>query len=58
VQITAEGLELLDKAEHALAADENEVLAALDEAHRGTLNSLLQQAANGESSCTHALGDY
>ncbi|MEU9208831.1 hypothetical protein AB0D27_12995 [Streptomyces sp. NPDC048415] len=52
MEITAECLELLDKAEHALAADENEVLAALDEAHRGTLNSLLQQAANGESSCT------
>jgi DNA-binding MarR family transcriptional regulator len=50
VEVTANGLELLDKAERALAAAENEVLAALDEAQRETLYALLQQAANGEGS--------
>ncbi|WP_328868811.1 MarR family winged helix-turn-helix transcriptional regulator [Streptomyces sp. NBC_00287] len=56
VEITANGLELLDKAECALAAAENEVLAALDATERETLYSLLQQAANGEGSgsCTEA----
>jgi DNA-binding MarR family transcriptional regulator len=56
VELTAEGLELLRKAEGALAAAENEVLAALDEAQREALYSLLQQAANGEASgsCTEA----
>lgn len=59
VELTAEGLELLGKAECALAAAENEVLAALDDAQREALYSLLQQAANGERSCcTEALGDY
>jgi DNA-binding MarR family transcriptional regulator len=50
VEVTANGLELLDKAERALAAAENEVLAALDETQRETLYALLQQAANGEGS--------
>jgi DNA-binding MarR family transcriptional regulator len=56
VELTANGLELLDKAERALTAAENEVLAALDETQRETLYSLLQQAANGEASgsCTEA----
>ncbi len=56
VEITANGLELLDRAECALAAAENEVLAALDEAQREALYGLLQQAANGEASasCTEA----
>jgi DNA-binding MarR family transcriptional regulator len=56
VELTAAGLELLRKAEGALAAAENEVLAALDEAQREALYSLLQQAANGEASgsCTEA----
>jgi DNA-binding MarR family transcriptional regulator len=56
VEVTANGLELLDKAERALAAAENEVLAALDETQRETLYALLQQAANGEGSgsCTEA----
>jgi DNA-binding MarR family transcriptional regulator len=56
VEVTAEGLELLDKAECALAAAENEVLGALDEAQREALYGLLQQAANGEASgsCTEA----
>jgi DNA-binding MarR family transcriptional regulator len=59
VELTAEGLELLGKAECALAAAENEVLAALDDAQREALYSLLQQAANGERSCcTEAPGDY
>jgi DNA-binding MarR family transcriptional regulator len=58
VEITAEGLELLGKAERGLAAAENEVLAALDDAQREALYTLLQQAANGETSCTEALGDY
>jgi DNA-binding MarR family transcriptional regulator len=52
VELTAKGLELLDKAECVLAAAENEVLAALDEAQREALYSLLHQATNGESSCT------
>jgi DNA-binding MarR family transcriptional regulator len=52
VELTTAGLELLNKAECALAAAENEVLAALDEAQRETLYSLLQQATNGETSCT------
>src|SRR5258708_7456008 len=52
VDLTAAGLELLDQAECALAAAENEVLAALDEAQREALYNLLQQATNGETSCT------
>ncbi|TKA03230.1 MarR family transcriptional regulator [Actinacidiphila oryziradicis] len=56
VELTANGLELLGKAERALAAAENEVLAALDETQRDALYNLLQQAANGEASasCTEA----
>ncbi|MDB5125720.1 MAG: MarR family transcriptional regulator, partial [Mucilaginibacter sp.] len=56
VEITANGLELLGRAECALAAAENEVLAALDETQREALYNLLQQAANGEASasCTEA----
>jgi DNA-binding MarR family transcriptional regulator len=58
VELTANGLELLDKAECALAAAENEVLGALDAAQREALYGLLQQAANGKSSCAEPLGDY
>jgi DNA-binding MarR family transcriptional regulator len=56
VELTANGLELLGKTERALAAAENDVLAALDEAQREALYNLLQQAANGEGSgsCTEA----
>jgi DNA-binding MarR family transcriptional regulator len=54
VGLTTAGLELLDKAERALAAAENDALAALDEAQRETLYNLLQQATNGETSCTIA----
>jgi DNA-binding MarR family transcriptional regulator len=56
VEITAEGVELLGKAECALAAAENEVLSALDETQREALYNLLQLAANGEASasCTEA----
>ena len=51
VELTAAGLELLNEAECALTAAENEVLAALDEAQRVALYNLLQQATNGETSC-------
>jgi DNA-binding MarR family transcriptional regulator len=56
VELTAVGHELLETTECALAAAENEVLAALDEAQRETLYNLLHQAANGETSCT--VGDH
>lgn len=49
VEITAHGLELLCKAEKALAAVENESLAALDDTQRETLYNLLQQATKGET---------
>lgn len=52
VELTPVGLELLEKTESALAAAENEVLAALDDVQRETLYKLLHQAANGETSCT------
>jgi DNA-binding MarR family transcriptional regulator len=58
VELTAEGLELLGKAECALAAAENEVLAALDATQREALYSLLRQAANGEGSCCTETLDY
>src|SRR5258708_36405880 len=45
VEMTTAGLELLEKTESALAAAENEGLAALDETQRETLYSLLHQAA-------------
>jgi DNA-binding MarR family transcriptional regulator len=57
VELTAAGVERLGKAECALAAAENEVLGALDDAQRAALYSLLHQAANGGGSCTEALGD-
>jgi hypothetical protein len=44
VDLTANGLELHRKAECALAAAENDVLGALDDAQRETLYALLQQA--------------
>jgi DNA-binding MarR family transcriptional regulator len=58
VELTAKGLERLGQAECALAAAENEVLGALDDAQRETLYSLLLQAANGEGNCAEALRDY
>jgi DNA-binding MarR family transcriptional regulator len=58
VEITANGLELLGKAECALAAAENEVFGALDGAQREALYSLLRQAANGAGSCVATLDDY
>jgi DNA-binding MarR family transcriptional regulator len=56
VELTANGLERLRKAECALAAAENEVLGALDGAQREALYSLLQQAT-GAGNCNEALGD-
>jgi DNA-binding MarR family transcriptional regulator len=63
VELTANGLERLRKAECALAAAENDAFGALDDAQREALYSLLQQAANGAGNCvagncTEALSDY
>jgi DNA-binding MarR family transcriptional regulator len=58
VELTDAGLERLAKAEFALAAVEDEVLGALDEAQRETLYALLKHAAMGdEVYCTGAVGD-
>jgi DNA-binding MarR family transcriptional regulator len=52
VELTEVGAKQLAKAEAALAAVEDEVLGALDEAQREMLHTLLLQAArNGETSC-------
>jgi predicted lactoylglutathione lyase len=47
VAITATGYQRLAEAECALAAAENEVLAALTGAERGKLYALLQKATAG-----------
>jgi DNA-binding MarR family transcriptional regulator len=47
VELTDAGAKQLAKVEFALAAVEDEVLAALNESQRETLYSLLQQAATG-----------
>ncbi|MGH3377901.1 MAG: MarR family winged helix-turn-helix transcriptional regulator [Actinoallomurus sp.] len=53
VQLTDAGVSLLAKAECALAAAEDDVLAALDPAQRETLYGLLQQATSGAApTCT------
>lgn len=55
VELTDLGNTLLAKAEFALAAVEDEVLAALDADQREMLYSLLHKAANGEMSvCTES----
>lgn len=43
VELTAGGREILSRAEFALAAVENEVFSALDDAERNTLHALLQR---------------
>jgi DNA-binding MarR family transcriptional regulator len=59
VELTAAGTERLASAERALAAAENEMLGALDDAQRAARYSLLQQAANGEPpNCPRPLSDY
>lgn len=58
VMLTDKGARVLVKAECALAAVENDVLGALDDAQRETLYSLLQQAVTGEPViCTEATDD-
>lgn len=55
VQLTDAGVSLLAKAECALAAAEDDVLAALDPAQRETLYGLLQQATSGAApTCTES----
>lgn len=57
VELTDTGIALLAKAEFALAAAEDEVLAALDATQRETLYSLLQQATSGDAViCTEEPG--
>lgn len=57
VELTDSGVDLLAKAEFAMAAAEDEVLAALDADERETLYGLLQRAAAGHAtSCTEAAG--
>lgn len=56
VELTDTGNALLAKAEFALAAAEDEVLAALDETQRETLYSLLRQAAARDAvSCSEVV---
>jgi MarR family transcriptional regulator, lower aerobic nicotinate degradation pathway regulator len=58
VELTDAGAEQLAKAESALSAVEDEVLAALDDSQRETLYNLLQQAAAGTPmNCAEALDD-
>jgi DNA-binding MarR family transcriptional regulator len=55
VELTDAGVRLLAKAEFALAAAEDEVLAALDGTQRETLYGLLQLATSGDApTCTEA----
>ncbi|HEV7975429.1 MarR family winged helix-turn-helix transcriptional regulator [Amycolatopsis sp.] len=56
VELTANGLQRLHKAECALAAAENEVLSALDDAQREALYNLLHQATGAEN-CNEPPGD-
>jgi MarR family transcriptional regulator, lower aerobic nicotinate degradation pathway regulator len=57
VELTDSGIALLAKAEFALAAAEDEVLAALDATQRETLYCLLQQATSGDTViCTEEPG--
>ena len=55
VELTPAGSERLSRAEFALAAVENDVLAALDAPQRESLYDLLHQATSGETTCTEAL---
>jgi hypothetical protein len=54
VEMTARGAETLAKAEFALAAAEDEVLASLDPEQREALFRLLQLAASGGPECGEA----
>lgn len=54
VEMTARGAETLAKAEFALAAAEDEVLASLDPEQREALFRLLQLAASGGPECSEA----
>ncbi|MYS25053.1 DNA-binding transcriptional regulator, MarR family [Streptomyces sp. DvalAA-14] len=49
VELTEAGIERLARAEFAIAAAENEVLAALGPEQREALHGMLQQALNGEA---------
>lgn len=51
VELTPAGREILSRAEFALAAVENEVFSALDDADRERLHALLQRVVGGHS-CT------
>jgi DNA-binding MarR family transcriptional regulator len=58
VQLTATGAKRLNEAECALAAAENEVLAALEPTERETLYGLLRRAVTGTVvDCTEAISD-
>ncbi|GAA4583898.1 MarR family winged helix-turn-helix transcriptional regulator [Planotetraspora phitsanulokensis] len=59
VELTDAGVKRLAKAEFALAAVEDEVFAALNEAQRETLYSLLQQALGGgeDIACVAAINE-
>jgi len=52
VELTGAGREILSRAEFALAAVENEVFSALDDADRETLHALLARVVSGDHSCT------
>jgi DNA-binding MarR family transcriptional regulator len=55
VYITAEGRDVLDRADQALQAIEGEVLRALDPAERATLSELVARALRGaEPTCAEA----
>ena len=52
VELTGAGREILSRAEFALAAVENEVFSALDDADREALHALLARVVSGDHSCT------
>jgi DNA-binding MarR family transcriptional regulator len=55
VELTADGREILSRAEFALAAVEDHVFGGLGAEQRAQLHALLQRAAGGAVSCTESL---